>query len=108
MTVEGYFCVESTPYWILLSSIMLLGIFLIASSSTAIQANNKLPPFVKESNGFQIFMLLLGIALTFFTVLYFIAVVHQMKFKTIADRKTNPDGPWKSYTDLINDIFGKK
>ncbi len=102
----GYFCVQSTPYWILLSSIMLLGIFLIASSSAAIHANSKLPPVVRESNGFQIFMLLLGLALTLFTVPYFIAVVYQVKLKT-TNRKTNPDGPWTSDRDLIKDITGQ-
>ena len=100
---SGYFCVQSTPYWILLSSIMLLGIFLIASSSAAIHANSKLPPTVRESNGFQIFMLLLGLVLTIFTVPYFIAVVYQVK---LTDRKKHPDGPWKSYRDLIKDITG--
>ena len=98
---QGYFCVESTPYWILLSSIMLLGIFLIASSSAAIHANSKLPPTVRESNGFQVFMLLLGLALTLFTVPYFIAVVYQVR-KTSS---TGPDGPWKSIGALTSDIW---
>lgn len=100
MTQSGYFCVAATQYWILLSSIMLLGIFLIASSSAAIHANSKLPPFVRESNGFQGFMLFLGLVLTIVTVPYFIAVVHQVR----ASPSTDPKGPWKSLTDLFKSI----
>ena len=105
MTQSGYFCVAATQYWILLSSIMLLGIFLIASSSAAIHANSKLPPTVRESNGFQVFMLFLGLALTLFTVPYFIAVVYQVRK---SDEGTGPKGPWKSIGELTEAIGGWK
>ena len=101
---QGYFCVESTPYWILLSSIMLLGIFLIASSSAAIHANSKLPPTVRESNGFQGFMLFLGLVLTIVTVPYFIAVVHQVRKPSSTGGPEGPEGPWKSIGELTKDI----
>ncbi len=112
-----YFCVGPKSYWFLLSSIMILGIFLIASSSAAIHANNKLPPVVRESNGFQGFMLFLGLVLTIFTVPYFIAVVYQVETRVTGFRKNKknnspatknyPDGPWKSIEHLKKDILSQ-